>query len=166
VFVLFGALKALKHIVGIGVVFVSLVAVRRRAGYGVMVGLKGSNNAAVFTEGGLLKQAEVMAGIVNGSGHQNGRAAIIVQSRLQAEVFNNAGDNALFAFLGAHQFFQRGPAFTQGRFLVVVQGFGFLFKPVINRLAGTEPLGYIAGFVFQIQHNFIGHGLRELVGMN
>ncbi|MNF92324.1 hypothetical protein D3C84_749650 [compost metagenome] len=99
-----------------------------------MVRFIGRNDAAVRAEQGGLKQAEVLAGIVDAGCHKNGRTPVVVQTRLQAEVLDDAGDNAMFALAGTHQRFQGCPALAQDRLLIVVQASSFLLEPSIDGL--------------------------------
>ena len=45
---------------------------------------------------------------------------------------NDVGDDALFAVLGAHEFFQVGPAFAQYGAFVVVEAARFLVEPGVD----------------------------------
>ena len=53
-----------------------------------------------------------MAGVVDAGRYEDGRSPVIVQTRLQAKVLNNAGDNSLLALTSAHQFLHGRPAFA------------------------------------------------------
>ncbi|MNY30731.1 hypothetical protein D3C86_1648550 [compost metagenome] len=83
----------------------------------------------------VLEQPEVMAGIVDRSRHQNRRAAVVVQTRLEAEILDDVGNDAVLALLGAHQLFHRGPALAQDGFLEVVQSARFLLEPSVDGVA-------------------------------
>ena len=117
---------------GVGVKLVALVAVLGLARNRVVVGLVGRNDSAVLAKRRVLEQTEVVAGVVDGGCHQNGRAPVIVQTRLDSEVVDDVGDDALLALTGTHQLFHRRPALTQNRTLKVVQPLGFLIKPRID----------------------------------
>ena len=41
-------------------------------------------------EGRVLEKPEVMAGVVDGGRHEDGRAPVVIQARLEAEVFDDA----------------------------------------------------------------------------
>ena len=48
----------------------------------------------------------------------------------------------------------------------VVESFGFLVEPFIDRFLGGEALRDVAGFVFEIEDDFIGDGFVEFVGVD
>jgi hypothetical protein len=77
-----------------------------------VVWLKGRDDPAVGTETRILKQTEVVASVVDRRRDEDGRASIIVQTRLEAEILDYVGHDTLLTFARAHQFFHRRPAFT------------------------------------------------------
>ena len=166
VLVLLGRLPVLQHVLGVGVELVALVAVGGLARDRVVVRLVGGDDAAVLAERRVLEQPEVVAGIVDGGRHQDGRAAIIVQARLEAEVLDDVGDDALLAFACAHQLLHRRPALAQHSLLEVVQVLGLLVEPGIDGLSGGQALRHVAGLVLQVEHHLVGHRLVELVGVD
>ena len=166
VLVLLGGLPGTQHVLGVGVELVALVAVRRLAGNRVVVRLEGRDDPAVGAEVRVLEQAEVMAGIVDRGGHQDRRSPVVVEARLEAEVFDDVGDDALLALAGAHQGFHRRPALAQDGLLEVVEVPGLLLEPSVDGGSGGQLLRHIAGFVLQVQHHLVGHRLMELVGVD
>lgn len=48
----------------------------------------------------------------------------------------------------------------------VVESFGFLVEPFIDRALGGEALRDATGFVFEIEDDFIGDGFVEFVGVD
>ena len=129
VLVLLGGLAVLEDVLRVGVELVALVAVGRLARDGVVVRLVRGDDPAVRAEARVLEQPVVVAGVVDRRGHQDRRAAVVVQARLEAEVLDDVGDDALLALAGAHQLFHRRPALAQHRLLEVVQALGLLLEP-------------------------------------
>ena len=103
-----------------------------------MVRLVRGDDPAVLAKGRVLEQPEIVAGIVDRGRHQDGRAAIIVQPRLEAEVLDDVGDDALLALARAHQLLHRRPAFAQHRLLEVVQVLGLLIEPGVDGLSARS----------------------------
>ena len=89
VLVLLGGLAVLQDVLRVGVELVALVAVGRLAGDRVVVRLVGRDDAAVRAEGRVLEQPVVVAGVVDRRRHQDRRAAVVVQARLEAEVLDD-----------------------------------------------------------------------------
>ena len=73
-----------------------------------------------------------MAGVVDRRRDQEGRAAVVVQARLEAEILDDIADDALLALAGAHQLFHRRPALAQFRFLEVVEALGLVLEPRVD----------------------------------
>ena len=95
-------------------------------------------------------------GVVDRGGDQDRRPPIVVEPRLEAEVLDDIGDDALLAFAGAHQLLQRCPALAQHRLLEVVETFGLLLKPFVDGGSRREPLRYVAGLVLEIENDAVG----------
>ena len=79
---------------------------------------------------------------------------------------DDVGDDPIFAFLRTHQFFHRCPVFAQDGTLEVVDALSVLIEPFIDRALGGEALRDVAGFVFEIEDDFIGDGFVEFVGVD
>jgi hypothetical protein len=92
-----------------------------------------------------------VAGVVDRSRHQDRRAAVIVQARLEAEVLDDVGDDALLALARAHQLFHGCPALAQHRLLEVVEVLGLLLEPGIDGFLRGQPLRHVAGLVLQVE---------------
>ncbi len=107
-----------------------------------------------------------MAGVVDRCDDQYCRAAVVVQARLEAEVLDDAGDDALLALAGAHQLLHRRPALAQHRLLEVVQTLGLLLKPLVDGRPRGQPLRHVACLVLKIENDAVGHALVELVGVD
>ena len=130
--VLLRAGKARQHVPRVGVELVAFVAVGRLARDGVVVRLVGSDDAAVLAKRRILQQAKVVTGVMDGGGHEDGRAAAVVQARAQGKVLDDAAGDAQLALLGAHQLFQRGPVLAHYGLLEVVEIPGLLVKPAVD----------------------------------
>ena len=117
----FGRLAVLQDVLRVGVELVAFVAVGRLAGDRVVVRLEGRDDAAELAEGGVLEEPVVVAGVVDARRHEDGRAPVVVQARLQVEVLDDAGDDALLALARAHQLLHRRPALAEDGLLKVVQ---------------------------------------------
>ena len=113
VFVLLGRLVFGQHMLGVGVKLVALVALGGFARNGVVVWLVRGDDAAVVAKARVLEQAQIVASVVNGCRHQNGRAPVVVQAWLHAKVVNDVGHDAPLALARAHQLFHRRPMAAQ-----------------------------------------------------
>ena len=122
----FGALAGLEDVLRVGVELVAFVAVRRLQRDGCGVRLEGGDDAAVLAKRLAEEDAEVVAGVVDTRGHEDRSAPVVVQARLGVEIVDDAGGDAGFALLGAHQFLHRGPALANDRLLEIVQRLRFL----------------------------------------
>ena len=131
-----------------------------------MIRLVGRDDTAVLAEARVLEQSEIVAGVVDRGGNQDRRAPVVVQARLEAEVLDDVGDDALLALAGAHQLLHRRPALAQHRLLEVVQTFGLLLKPFVDGASRREPLRYVAGLVLEIENDLVGHALVKLIGVD
>ncbi|MNR23967.1 hypothetical protein D3C85_1410200 [compost metagenome] len=85
-----------------------------------MVGFEGGNESAILTKCLRLKNAVVVASIVDAGCHKNSGASIIIQTGLDGKVMNDIGNNPGFALFCTHQVFHRCPAPAQNSFLKVV----------------------------------------------
>ena len=136
---------------GIGIELVTLVAVCGLAGDGVVVRLIRGDDAAELAEGGILEKTVVVARIINRSRHQDaGRAPVIVQAGLEAEILDYAVDNALLALAGTRQLLPWWPmSCARWPSENYLGHFGLLFgKPCIYRSSRCEALGHFARLVF------------------
>ena len=166
VLVLLGGLALLEDVLRVGVELVALVAVGGLARDRVVVRLVRRDDPAVRAEARVLKQPEVVAGVVDRRGDQDRRAAVVVQPRLEAEVLDDVGDDALLALAGAHQLLHRRPALAQHRLLEVVQALGLLLEPLVDGGLRGQPLRHVAGLVLEVEDDAVGHALVELVGVD
>ena len=121
IFIGFRGLAAFQDVLRVGVELVSLVAVGRFAGDRVVVRLVGCDDAAILAEGRVLEEPVIMAGVIDAGRHEDGRAPVVVQARLEAEVLDDAGDDALLALARAHQLFHFRPALAEDGALKIVQ---------------------------------------------
>jgi hypothetical protein len=103
-----------------------------------------------------------VAGVVDRGRHQDRRAAVVVQARLEAEVLDDAGDDALLALAGAHQLLHRRPALAQHGLLEVVQPLRLLLEPGVDGRLRGQPLRHVAGLVLQVEHHLVGHASWNL----
>ena len=156
----------LEDVLRVGVELVALVAVGRLARDGVVVRLVGRDDPAVLAEARVLEQPVVVAGVVDRRRDQDGGAAVVVQARLEAEVLDDVGDDALLALAGAHQLLHRRPALAQHGLLEVVQALGLVLEPRVDRGLRGQPLRHVAGLVLEIEHDAVRHALVELVGVD
>ena len=147
----FGGLALLQDVLRVGVELVALVAVGGLAGDRVVVRLVGRDDPAVRAEARVLEQSEVVAGVVDRGRHQDRRAPVVVQPRLEAEILDDAGDDALLALAGAHQLLHRRPALAQDGLLEVVEALGLLLEPRVDGALRGEPLRHVAGLVLQVE---------------
>jgi hypothetical protein len=85
----------------IGVELVSLVAVGWLAGDRVVVRLVRGDDPAILAEGRILEKTVVVASVVDAGRHEDSCATVVVQARLEAEVLDDAGDDALLALARA-----------------------------------------------------------------
>jgi len=166
VLVLIGGLALLEDVLRVGVELVALVTIRGLLGDRRSDRLVGGNDPAVRSERCVLQQPIVVAGVVDRCRDQDRRATVVVQPRLEAEVLDDVGDDALLAFAGTHQLLHRRPALAQDRLLEVVQSLGFLLEPLVDGGPGREPLRHVAGLVFEVQDDAVGYALVELVGVD
>ena len=128
-----------------------------------MVGLVRGNDPAVWAEARVLKQPVVVARVVDRGDDQDCSTAVVIQTRLEAEVLDDVGDDALLTLAGAHQLLHRRPALAKDRLLEVVQALSLVFEPLVDGGLGREPLRHVAGFVFKVEDDSVGHALVELV---
>ena len=166
VLVLLGGLPLLEDVLCVGVELVALVAVGKLARDGVVVRLVRCDDPAVRAEARVQEEPVVMAGVVDRRRDQEGRAAVVVQARLEAEVLDDVGDDALLALAGAHQLFHRRPALAQYRLLEVVEALGLVLEPRVDGGLRGQPLWHVAGLVLEVQDDTVGHALVELVGVD
>ena len=166
VLVLLGGLAVLEDVLRVGVELVALVAVGRLARDRVVVRLVRRDDPAVRAEARVLEQPVVVAGVVDRRRHQDRRAAVVVQARLEAEVLDDVGDDALLALAGAHQLLHRRPALAQHRLLEVVQALGLLLEPLVDGGLRGQPLRHVARLVLEVEDDAVGHALVELVGVD
>ncbi len=94
--------------------------------------------------------------------HQDRRAPVVVQARLEVEVLDDAGDDALLALAGAHQLLHRRPALAEDGLLKVVQRLGLLLEIRLDGLRRGEALRHVAGLVFQIEDHLVRHASWNL----
>ena len=135
-------------------------------GDGLGLGIVGGDDGAFAFEGGLLEAFVVFAGFVNAGDDEDGIAPIVIQSMFDAEVENDVLNNAIDARSGTEDFLHGAPFFAEGGFLPVVESLGFGIEPGINFGFGAEGLVNVAGFVDQIEDDFIFDGFAEFVGVN
>ena len=114
-------LPVFEDVLFVSVELVALVAVGWLPRYRIVVWLVGGDDAAVLAERLALEHPEIMAGVVDPRRHQNGRAPVVVQTRLESEVLDDVGNDALLALPCAHQLLHRRPVFTDYGFLEIVQ---------------------------------------------
>ena len=89
VFVLLGRLPGLEHVLRVRVELVALVAVLGLARDGVVVRLVRRDDAAVAAEVRVLKEPEVVARVVDRRRHEDRRAPVVVEARLEREVLDD-----------------------------------------------------------------------------
>ena len=166
VLVVLRGLAVFQNVLRVGIELVPFVAVRWLQGNRGGVRLVGRNDAAEFPERRILKQAEVMARIVDRGRYEDGGATVVIQARLESEVLDDAGNDALLAFARAHQLLHRCPALAQDGALEVVQAPCLLVKPSVDGRLRDEPLWHITSLVFQIEDHFVRHTFVEFVSVD
>src|SRR5215212_2548117 len=126
-----------------------------------MVRLVGGDDAAELAESGVLKEPVIVTGVVDARRHENRSAPIVVQARLQAEVLDDAVDNALLPLTRTHQLLHGRPSLAEDSLLKIVQSPGLLLKISFDGLRRSEALRYIAGLVLQVENHFVCYALVE-----
>ena len=112
-FVCLRRLAVFQNVLRVSVELIALVAVGGLARDRVVVRLVGGDDAAILAEGAYSGRAGSNGRHRRCCRHQNGRAAVIVQARLEAEVLDDAGDDALLALARTHQLFHGRPALAE-----------------------------------------------------
>ena len=166
IFVSLSGLAVLENMLGISIKLIAFIAVGRLAGDGVMVRLKRRDHTAILAKWLGLKDAEVVASVVDARGHEDGGAPVVVEARLGVEIMDDARGDSCLALFGAHQLLHRGPALADDGLLEVVQRLCFLLKKSFDILRRREPLGHVSRFIPQVEHHPVGYGLMKLVGVD
>ena len=155
---------------GVGVVDELLVGFGVRAGFlqRHIPGLRvvGSHHGALALERRILEQREVLAGLVDAGGHENGVAALAGKTRFDAEVEDDVVHHAIHARLGAEHFLHRAPSLFQLVLLPVVQPPGLGLEPGVDLVVRAKVLVDVPRLIDQVEHYLVLDALAELVGVD
>ena len=155
---------------GIGVVDELLVGFGVRAGFlqRHIPGLRvvGGHDGAPALERRILEQREVLAGLVDAGGHENGVAALAGKTRFDAEVEDDVVHHPVHARPGAEHFLHRAPLILQLVLLPVVQPPGLGVEPGVDLVFGAKALVDVPRLIDQVEHDLVLDALAELVGVD
>ena len=124
------------------------------------------DHGASASERRLLKEREILGGVVDARSHQDGVAAFAGKAGLDAEVKDDVAHHTLHARPGAEHLLHGAPLLLELGAGKVRQPLSFGFEPLIHLLRRGEVLVDVAGLVAQVQHDAVPHGLVELVGVD
>ena len=137
-----GAVEKLLVCLGVGTGFFLRNVLRLR--------VVGRDYRAFAFQGRALKQTEVLAGLVNTGGHQNGIAPFARQTWFAAEVKHNVAHHPRHARAGAQHVLHGAPLGFQLVALPVIQALGFGLKPGVYFVGRAQRLVNVPGFVHQV----------------